>query len=199
MSRRSLTFRDHALERYVQRYEPHLPLAFALRKLQDGYRRATKLKKTTRTGDEMWVTEIEGKRVVFVIKYDGRGALCPSVFPEGADQGYVPEKRTSIVSVADPEGEAFKRLYNYVARDAERGLELAARAIEDVEQLVPWRFAGAASENENGQSRDSDGGGAIALLNGTTGTEDKTSTAPRGRSLDAVITSNPDRQRGAGR
>lgn len=178
IKRPPFTFMIHALDRYIERFSPGTPRPLATRMLSDASLRATRRRRNTRTGEEVWTLEVDSKRVDCVVKRDGPGrgrAVCVTVMPEGTADGYVHEQRVSQSSaVADPASEALRIAVRYAMAAAQRGEARAIRVVEELTALAPWvvrgSFTGAAA-SFGAAVGDNDGGVAMCGATGTDGGE----------------------------
>ena len=84
MSRLSLM--PHAVERYRERWAPHLTLRQAREELHRLSEGARPEKAKTRGGQELWVANDATRKILFVVKRDRhtRERICVTVLPEGA-------------------------------------------------------------------------------------------------------------------
>jgi hypothetical protein len=189
MSRRQpFTFMLHAIDRYVQRFDTNVSRQEATRRLGDASRSALRSRRHTRTGEEIWICEVLGRRVDCVIKRDGAWggregrAVCVTILPEGAGDSYVNEQRVSLPLPTDPSAEALRVAVRYAVASAQRGEERALRVVAEIKRIAPWALAGLEPANDRARDeagieealrRDvSDDEPASSSLNAATGTEE---------------------------
>jgi len=181
--RQPFTFTLHAVDRYVQRFDVSVSRQEATRRLGDASLTALRTRRTTGTGEEIWICEVLGRRVDCVIKRERGHAVCLTVEPEGSGWSYVHEQRVSLPMPADPSADALRIAVRYAVASAARGEERAARVVAEIRRIAPWALSGLEpandrargdSEIEDAPHRDrSDGEPASSLLNAATGTEER--------------------------
>jgi hypothetical protein len=77
----------HAVERYQDRWVPHLTFREARRELVALFHGARPTRRKTRTGEELWTVSAPVK-ILLVVKRDPDGTcVCVTVLPEGANEG----------------------------------------------------------------------------------------------------------------
>lgn len=160
MRKQPFTFMAHAIDQFIARFSPTMTRPQATTMLGQAACSAMRRKSNTRSGDEVWHCQVvidgASKRIDCVIKRDGPGrghAVCVTVLPEGAAEGYVHERRISLPTpTADPTGEALRVASRYVIASAGRGEERAIRVLAELEQLAPWVVASARGQYVTGPS-----------------------------------------------
>lgn len=150
-ARQPFTFMLHAIDRYVQRFDPNATRQEATRRLGDASLKANRSRRKTSTGEEIWICEVLGRRVDCVVKRDGQGrghAVCVTILPEGAAGAYVHEQRVSLPSPSDPSAEALRVAVRYAVASANRGEERALRVVAEIRRIAPWALAGIEAAND---------------------------------------------------